>query len=91
MLFIFHTDNEFTETPFLVEADSMLNAHIKFQEQLERIDEALDKAFPGRDGSGCKTTVTNVHEAQFAVFSEEWLKNYVELMVEHVEEECEDE
>jgi len=88
MYFIFHAENEFTETPFIVEADTMLNAHIKFQECLEQIDAALDKSFPGRD---CKTTVKNVHEAQFAVFSKEWLDVYVEATVEHIVEHEEEE
>lgn len=90
MYFIFQVENEFTETPFLVEADTMLNAHIKLQEQLEQIDEELNKAFPCRKECDCKTTVDHVHEAPFAVFSEEWLKVYVEHMVEHAME-CDEE
>ena len=79
MYFILHADNEFFETPFIVESDNILNAHIKFQESLEKIDAALDRMFPCRDS---KTTIKNIHESPFAEFSEDWLKVYIET-IEH--------
>ena len=89
MYFIFHVENEFNNTPFIVEADNILNAHIKFQECLEKIDAGLDEAFPCRKECDCRTTVNNIHEAPFASFSEDWLKEYIESTVEHVIE-CDD-
>ena len=91
MYFIFHAENEFTNTPFIVESDNILNAHIKFQEFLEKIDERLNKEFPGRANCDCKTTVGNIHEAPFASFSEEWIEHYVEAALEEVAMEFEDE
>ena len=89
MYFVFHVENEFGSTPFIVESDTMLNAHIKFQECVEKINEALNKEFEGREQARCKTTVSNVHEAPFVQFSEEWLKEYVEEAIEQVREEFE--